>query len=1150
MSHLNKEKNIMKTESSDLISMLTHYWDQNSINKQTRQVYLDLFKTLPHEKLSKFIEYELKSYSNNSSLLLILIQSIEIREQSLSSIRDMDQYLKEVKGWEKKIEVITECAEMLQSHRMITLSCVENLVNWIIQIYYFTGHVCTYTHKNKSYMEKILKDSTFHQFAEMTKFFKFSSETDPFLLTLTDQVSVKIDSNLSNFFIKSKKFSIPVHFALSDRISQMQKFITNGELSKEVLEEKKKNFQFLIENNLGNIEKKKKRRENALVKLFMNELIDESIEDDIWVIAKTLADVKIAKLILFKYLDLTKTIKNIVKDVIKDLNNEKKIKTSFSSEKKKSKHELIKREDSKSNLKNFVLNSPESTRPSFAFSLVDGESLMNKLMAVTNTIKGKRSPLVRKTNVNSPSNFNFIDKKDIKQEEIKIGFEFAPNTKSMKYKIKNEIEVPQIHKSKYLNETRHESTIRNKNVLEKHSEIILNKSVQIKTKTLSSNSPTKQKLSDPAKLEPLNQLNLRPTFLNISKTPIKLAPIQKPILQSPSPSESKNPENLQNLKNLKKLPKTSKTQKFDLFNSIITEGIYRNILETLIKETKLSKIAEDSIKNSISSNPSQVSSMSSFERSLLLWKLQTKIYNSLIESFLSSSWLIDLVTLIKDYSESPGRSRLNSVELSETFRDQIVEEPEDYIYEVFTPRVHSPNVVLSRIESISEQSEKSEPNSLIDSNKKFSQTFQLIVSSYVKMKVLMEKYLNELGKMEKKNSTDLKTIFELAKTGEDLCWFRFVDGNLVKGMAGVCSVWQKDRRVGMVIHVSSKDWMEIGKVVEELLGFLRLEGFGLAVFRFGRVDEGVREIAEEKGMKVDEEKKELWIDFNTQSSFDMRIHVNHSLKTFTSENVKIGFKEPNTAMLEFGSHLLVSSHLLSLLNEPSSFQPAPSSIRLQSDLSELLSLQISQTLPPLSTPTALSTSPLIQISTFSLSFTYPCTSRSFLHISSQTYASLTFHQSTYCKTDHFSIYFVKTSNPIIEVAFIVYPGIFKELLSDMKQIKTDVFTKAENILQSAQERKIFNKELCIPAFNKKIDWEVNWIKGFDLEDRGVISTCEEKVSWEWRLNEKIVNSVDESASFKVKEEFIVVVVDSNVFELLDVPLCAALVREKDWVRVG
>ena len=1150
MSHLNQEKHTIKTESSDLISMLTRYWDQNSISKPTRQVYLDLFKNLTDDKLSKFVEYELKSFSKNSSLLLILIQSIETREQSFSSIRDMDQYLREVKGWEKKIEVITECAEMLQTHRMITLSCVENIVNWIIQIYYFTGHTCTYTHKNKSYVEKILKDSKFHQFAEMAKFFRFSIQTDPFLLALADQISLKIDSNLSNFFIKSKKFSIPVPFALSFRISQMQMFIANGELTPEVLEDKKKNFQSLIENSLGVIKKNKKRREGALLKSLMAQMIDELICDDVWIIAKTQTNTKLAKIILLRFLDLTKTIKNIVKEAIKESNDKKKTKSSINSEKIKSKHELIKNEETKNDLKNASLNSPESTRPSFAFSLLDGESLMNKLMAVTNTIKGKPSPPVSKKNDYAPASLKFIDTKELNQEEMKVGFEFAPNTKSMKYRIKNEVETPKVHKSKHFNETRHESSIRNKNVLEKHSETILNKSLQIKTKSISSNSTAKAKVSDLTKLEPLRQLNIRPTFLNTSKTPIKLAPIPRQMVRSPSPTEENKPKPTENLK---KAPKTKKNKKFDLFSSIIVEGIYRNLLETLIKESKLSKIAEDSIKSSISSNPSQISSMSSFEQSLIIWKLQTKVYNSLIESFLSSSWLIDLVTLIKDYSGSPGRSRLNSVELSETFRDMFVEEPEDYIHEVFTPKIHSPNVVLSRIQSISEHSEKSEQNSLRDSKANFnalkvvSQSLQLIVSSLADMKVTIGKYLAELGNEAKRNSTDLKTMFELAETGEDLCWFRFGDGNSLKGMAGVCCVWHGGRRTGMVFHVSSKDWTEIGQMVEELLGFLRAQGFESAVFKFGRIEEGVRRIAENKGMKVHRENKEMWMDLNTQSNSTTSVNINHSIKTSTSANVLVGFKEPCTTMIEFSSHPLLSSHMLSLLSDPSSFQPTQSPVRLQSDLGDLLSLQISQHLPALSSSRP---SNLFHTSNFSLSFHYTCMSRSFLQISKQTYASLTFHQSTYCKTDHFSIYFVKTSKPNIEVAFIVYPGIYKELVSDMRLIKTDVFSKAENILQSGQERKSFNKELCVPAFAKQIDWEVNWAKGFDLAEAGLIASCEEKVTWDWRVNEGIVNSVKESASFKVTEEFIVVVVDLQVLELLYVPVCAALVREKDWIKIA
>ena len=56
------------------------------------------------------------------------LRAVNAREESLASIYEMNNYLKEVTGWDKMKDVQLECAELLHAHRILTLNAVESIV--------------------------------------------------------------------------------------------------------------------------------------------------------------------------------------------------------------------------------------------------------------------------------------------------------------------------------------------------------------------------------------------------------------------------------------------------------------------------------------------------------------------------------------------------------------------------------------------------------------------------------------------------------------------------------------------------------------------------------------------------------------------------------------------------------------------------------------------------------------------------------------------------------------------------------------------------------------------------------------------------------------------------------------------------------------
>jgi hypothetical protein len=1134
-----------KNDSSipeSVFSSLQNYWSQFSVSQEIREVYQQLFQEVSIDLIIKLVDFELKSFQSNSSLLVVCIKSVETREQSFAGIRDMDQYLRDVKGWEKDFKIITQCAEILQGHRMITLTCIENIIRWSSQIFYFTRKVKEFRNNHKNYLEKIKADSVFTQFCEMEKFFMFSQKNDPLLIALTESANLKFSTKFSNYFIKANKFSIPVPPSMSSKVFEMQKMINSG-FDEVLLIEQAGNFSLILQNQAEELKIKNEKMKESLSNFLLSRLIEDTIDFLLYSVVISQTDIALSKIILFKYLDMTKALKGIVEESIKELktkksqendkikyypNQEHKINMNKTKNNSIGKSELP-REDSKKTIKSITSFAVESTRPSVTLTINDGENPLHKLIIESRSVKAKNSPIFSKIPKNTPEILKPQENPTTRILKSQFFYEKSNESisrinKSLKIRIKSSLNsTPVVKNSNFRIQNNEISKDR-----EKSPKSFLNTSHQInEIRYISTKSPLKRKIGllEERKFDQFKIIDSKD-----SRTPTK-----------------------QNAKLSPIFPETkSSTLKQDLNFFVLTEGIYRNFVETIIKEQKIQELAENCFKELIITSPK----VSSKEKDIilakvLLWKLQTEIFDSILESFLSQTWLFDLVSLIKTFSGSPGRSRINSVD-SENYQSEVLEDAEDFVHEVFTPVIHSPNQILSRIDSVSEKtSQSSLPNSRESQfmRTRESLSLNLLKSTLKDLNHFFSSYLSKLPKDYQHFYYSFEKTLEFSLTGEDISWLSFNHEDSFKGVLGFCALNEKGKKIALVFHVSTWEKALIGNLMKETLNFLKRFKFSSAIFLFKEIPEEVKSVAKELGLVVELKEMKVFARFS-QETVVMSNSVVLNVKTTCSENVLVGFQGINKTMIEFGSHSFLAFHLFSLLgNEDDFFEDRPQ-VRLQQELKDLLELLNSEKEKKDEIfPYSHSTSGIFQKSKLELSFNWAGMSR-FPHSTGfKTFLFFNFHQVQHWKTEHFSIFYLKTNDPNLEVSLIIFPNLSKELDSEMKSLKTDIFLKAENILKSAEEKIFLKKELCVPGFCKNVDWEVTWMKGFGINRESSVSSCFEQFSWNASLTEEVCSSVGPGRKEWILDHFIVAIIDRRVWNVLEVPLAVALITENDWIQV-
>lgn len=168
--------------SQKLLKELKSEWEHHHIPQEIQNIYLESFESLSKPQLHQFLSQEISSYKSHSSLILLCLSSILAQNESLSSIKTLNQTLQLTKNWMHIEEVIVECGEIFEAYRNLTINLVENIILWKKQMseellspgvdLFFSGK--SYLESHKVLLEFLL-DS---QFSRVFHFVK----NDPFLV--------------------------------------------------------------------------------------------------------------------------------------------------------------------------------------------------------------------------------------------------------------------------------------------------------------------------------------------------------------------------------------------------------------------------------------------------------------------------------------------------------------------------------------------------------------------------------------------------------------------------------------------------------------------------------------------------------------------------------------------------------------------------------------------------------------------------------------------------------------------------------------------------------------------------------------------------------------------------------------------------------
>lgn len=173
---------VQSKSSQKLIRELKSFWESYQIPKEIQEIYLEAFESISKAKLHNFLIQETESYQKGTALIVLCLNSILAREESIKSIRRLNSTLIGTKNWVLIDEVIMECAEIFEAYRNLTFNVGVNFVKWKKQIEESldSSNIDIY-YEGSSYigtMENLLDFLLESQFARVFHFAK----SDPFLV--------------------------------------------------------------------------------------------------------------------------------------------------------------------------------------------------------------------------------------------------------------------------------------------------------------------------------------------------------------------------------------------------------------------------------------------------------------------------------------------------------------------------------------------------------------------------------------------------------------------------------------------------------------------------------------------------------------------------------------------------------------------------------------------------------------------------------------------------------------------------------------------------------------------------------------------------------------------------------------------------------
>ena len=216
-----------------LYDKIKDLWNKLGINKLYQLLFNNFCLKLPYKYIEGFLNYEINHLSLIYNILFDINSNIEKRKNIISTIKQLNIDLEKN---ENLNQIIQNIISLLNELRIISVLIVENYIKLREQIGYdlyvnkFENNRINFYYKD--YLIQIKNDTDFLASSNLSKFFSFANEGDPFL------------TSISNNNDSEKYISISIDENLFERIKKCQYILLNEMLTNELIKNNSKDINY------------------------------------------------------------------------------------------------------------------------------------------------------------------------------------------------------------------------------------------------------------------------------------------------------------------------------------------------------------------------------------------------------------------------------------------------------------------------------------------------------------------------------------------------------------------------------------------------------------------------------------------------------------------------------------------------------------------------------------------------------------------------------------------------------------------------------------------------------------------------------------------------------------------------------------------
>jgi hypothetical protein len=195
---IQKGKKYHFNEEQDFSEVLA-LWEDLGVTESYRLIFDSIAQELDQSFRKDFFEFELNSLKELQEQLKRLSQEVKARDKTIELLLRFDKLL--IKEKEPETRVIDDIVKTLSHLRVLSVNIVKNLVKFrkmsshLILSGKFDAEKINRNYAfDALYLIKMKNDTDFLYASQMSKFFNFSMDSDPFLISLSNSSDLNIET--------------------------------------------------------------------------------------------------------------------------------------------------------------------------------------------------------------------------------------------------------------------------------------------------------------------------------------------------------------------------------------------------------------------------------------------------------------------------------------------------------------------------------------------------------------------------------------------------------------------------------------------------------------------------------------------------------------------------------------------------------------------------------------------------------------------------------------------------------------------------------------------------------------------------------------------------------------------------------------------